>query len=53
LQIKAETDFLVISVAFDTVTSFLRDWSASELNGFYVFLENYSTDLCQLFFRVS
>jgi len=34
------------------VTSFLRNWSASELSGFSVFLENDKTDLRKIFFRV-
>jgi len=34
------------------VTSVFRNWSASELSGFYVFLEKDSTNLRQFFFMV-
>jgi len=48
----AETDFLlVISVAFRHGDIIFSEWSASELSGFYVFLENNSTDLRQNFFQ--
>jgi len=35
---------------FGLVMSFLRNWSMSELSGFYVFLKSYSTNLRQPFF---
>jgi len=40
--------FLVLG----SVKSFCLKWSLSELSGFYVFLEDDSTDLREIFFKV-
>jgi len=39
------------SVVFGLVTSFFQKWSASKLSGFYIFLENDSTNLRQIHFQ--
>jgi len=46
----AKTDFYwLLGVACGSIASFFWKWSASDLSGFYVFLENDRTDFRQIF----